>query len=504
MSRLVAVEWDQREIRLAVASRRGRQLVLESLQAVELPEAAEERKPAEIGGRIRRALEQAGVRRGEALVSIGRGQIELRQMQLPPAPEAEWPEMVRLTAMRQFAHLGDDWPLDFVPLPASGQEGIPVLAAALAPQQLAPIRAVCEAAQLELKHLALRPFAAAGLVDAPPAEGMLLVDLLAEEADLSILVAGTPVLLRTVRLAADPEARLAGLMGEIRRTLAAARNQLAGRSIASALVFGAAGDHGPLVAQLEKDLGLKTELRDPLALITKLRNEVARAPELPGRFAPLLGMLQTEAAGGRQAIDFLAPRKAPTPVNQRKRNWIIGGAVAAAALLLFLIPTWQLWSLDWEAERLQKELNSLTAARDKAKLVEKELAEIDKWAVGDLIWLEEMKLLCERLPPAESVMLSQLVAAARPDGGQGIAEGQAPEWGDIPDLERGLTQPGYTVRGSGAQEDPRGGAYPYRFQETISIIPDDKRPAEKPAPPPDEAPAEAAAAEPAAEEGGAE
>ena len=67
----------------------------------------------------------------------------------------------------------------------------------------------------------------------------LMVDLLADEADLTVLVNEQVALMRTVRLsAADDDAQAKALLGEIRRTIAAAQNQLGGRRIEKVILCG--------------------------------------------------------------------------------------------------------------------------------------------------------------------------------------------------------------------------------------------------------------------------
>src|SRR5690606_18478386 len=106
-------------------------------------------------------------------------------------PIEELPELVRFQAEREFNALGEDWPLDFIPLPGAADEPQTVLAAAISPELVGEIEVTCEAAGLSPERLVLRPCSAAALLShVHPAEGKglrLLVDLLADEADLTVL-----------------------------------------------------------------------------------------------------------------------------------------------------------------------------------------------------------------------------------------------------------------------------------------------------------------------------
>ena len=124
-------------------------VAVEQAFAVPLPQR-EEGSTAEpdVGGVLARALAEQGVARSEALVAVGRANIELRFLSTPPVPEEELPDVVRFQAVRQFTTLGDDWPLDFVPLGPNADGGMNVLAAAIAPDLLEQIRKDCAAADI--------------------------------------------------------------------------------------------------------------------------------------------------------------------------------------------------------------------------------------------------------------------------------------------------------------------------------------------------------------------
>ncbi len=134
---------------------------------------------------------------------------------------------MRFQAEREFNTLTDDWPLDFIPLPGESGEALTVLAAAISPELVGEIQITCHAANLTPARLILRPCAAASLLSRvrPGNEQKLrlLVDLLTEEADLTVLAGDSVVFMRTARLPSetfqnDP---LRAILPEIRRTIAA-------------------------------------------------------------------------------------------------------------------------------------------------------------------------------------------------------------------------------------------------------------------------------------------
>jgi Tfp pilus assembly PilM family ATPase len=431
-----------------------------------------------IGERVAAALAARRIGRCETLVAVGRTSIELRRLSLPPAPPDDLPDMVRFQAMRDFAGMGDDWPLDYVPLDSAPAETpdaaggtIGVLAAVIAPKLVEQIRATCEAAGLEPQRLVLRPFAAASLLRRarPSAECRLLVDLLAEEADLTVLIGEDVVFVRTVRLPlVEDEALVRAVLGETRRTVAAAQNQLGGRRVERVVVCGEPGRIETIQPQLEEQLALPVEPFDPFSAVELDGDLITGLPDRPGRFAPLLGMLLDEAAQTRHDIDFLNPRRRPAPPSQR-RQYVLAGATAATLVLAVVFWFWhQMHSLDQDITRLQKDVKDLDKLVDAAKQIQAKTEDIDQFVLGDITWLDEIKNAAERLPPSERILVQRLSAGANPNGGgQMFLSGYAKEADDISDMVRQLGN----ASGKGGSANYQRPDYPWRFDSVVVNVP---------------------------------
>lgn len=526
MSRILALEWDSREARVVVARRRGRTAVIEQAFA----EPWEGTAPA-----LDRMLAAHGLRRVDTLVAVGRASIELRLLSLPPVPAEELPDIVRFQALKQFSSVGEDWPIDFVPVTiklaptgtpgpvatsgaASGVGGSPsggsgagggvgsaggsagtvssstsglgadatgktasdrpdstqVLAAAIAPELIRQVRATCAAAEVEPKRIVLRPYAAAALWQhhgrAPGC--LLMVDLLAEEVDLTVLIDGQVVFIRTVKLpqgeAAEETARW--LAGESKRTLAAAANQLGGRRADRVVLCGDTDDYAPVRRAYEKLINLPLELFDPFDGLTLEQDVAAERPSHRGRFAALLGMVVEEAAGVYSGIDFLNPRRPPKPPDRRRLYSLAGGAAAAVALGL----GFYVWSHLADYNRQALAIKAETAEVDaEIKRLEKSVREsqsVDEFVAGDVTWLDELYTVSNRFLPAEQAIASQLSCLVQQGGGgQLIVEGHVKQSSLLDDLESRLRDPSHHVNGSGGTFDPRQPIYPWQFKESIQI-----------------------------------
>lgn len=463
---------------MAVGSPRGGDVLVEDAFLIPLTSRSEgaegEQKTAEL---IAAALAQRHLGRVTGLAAVGRAGIELKELTLPPAPDEELPDLVRFQAMREFHSLGEDWPLDFIPV--SGPAGGPrkVLAAAVSPDLVEQIRQTCLAAKITPERLVLRPCAAASLLTRARWEAVarvkLLVDLLADEADLTVLVENDVVFLRTARLPHDvlSAGGQAALLGEIRRTVAAARNQT-GLAVEAVYLCGSGAEHTSLAAQIEAGIGITTQLFDPFAELT-LADSLRRAmPPSPGRFAPVLGMLLDEAQHGRHTVDFLKPRRRPPPPN-RTRKWIWGAT--AACVVLAAGVSWihrSLAEMDDKIAELGGKSKDLDKVVAKWKDVEKASQEIGGWADSNVNWLDELRELALDMPPAQNVLLTRLNMGATGAVGQIDLEGLLRGADSAAQLETALRDEFHSVQGRNLQQDASREGYSWKFISTIATRPE--------------------------------
>jgi Tfp pilus assembly PilM family ATPase len=479
MARLLALEWGLREARVAVARTQGGGVVVEHAFAVDLGprDAGQTFSDETVGAKVAQALAARGIGRAETLVAVGRANIELRQLTLPPSPLEELPDLVRFQALRQFTTIGEDWPIDFVYLDTSEDETFSVLAAAISPDVVSQIAATCQAiVSSSPKRLVLRAFAAASLLrrhdhgTAQPCR--LMVDLLADEADLTVLVDEAVVLMRTVRLAIaeDGTVQTKALLGEIRRTIASAQNQLRGRRVEKVILCGDGTDQSTLKEEIEGGLSLAVELFDPFDGIEVDAALKATRPNHPGRFAPLLGMLLDEAAGATHPIDFLHPRKRPEAPSQSKRYSLIGGAIAATLLLIAAGIYYKLSSMDAviadlndESVSLKKDVETANASIAQARVVEQFLA-------NDITWLDELYSMAKQLPPPEDAIFNEIQMTTRqPSGAQIVLQGHTREAEQLSHLRESLRVQERSIVSTGTSDDVRRQDYNWRFKETVLL-----------------------------------
>ena len=119
----LAIDWDDNELRLVAAQCSGRSVKVTGAHVIPL-------EGSHIHEVLRQAVAQHGLEDTETLVAIGRGKAELRELQLPPVPDEELPDMVRFQAIRSFATAGESATVDYL-LTKRSESGVEMIAAAI-------------------------------------------------------------------------------------------------------------------------------------------------------------------------------------------------------------------------------------------------------------------------------------------------------------------------------------------------------------------------------------
>jgi Tfp pilus assembly PilM family ATPase len=496
MPKYLALEWDTYEARLVVARSAGKSVEVEQAFAVPLADGGEPNND-DLGQRRAAACSERGVKHCQALIAVPRGKTELRVLQVPPAPDEELPDLVRFQALRQFTSLGDDWPLDFVRLQSPDAQQIRVLAATVPPQVITDLQQICTALEAPPAHFVLRSFASVSFYHrcAPDARCRLLVELFSDEVDLTVAAAGQVVLLRSVRL--PSEARATALVGEIRRTLAAVRNQLADQVVDAVTLVGSDAELGDLPATLREQLGLEVTSFDPCSAAGLTPAMRASLPAGGGRFGALLGMVHDAAENLPHGIDFLNPRRRPKPPDRRRRYvWV----AAAAASLLILIVGGLVWQIQQGSSRIKALQESSKAMDPDLKEVQEMQADvqvIDTFVAGNVNWLDQLHDLSNEFPPPSDAMVDVATfQSLSGGGGEMFLDGYVRDPGVIEQLESKLRREGRRVSGSGTQFEERQPELRWGFKERIVILPVDRaaeasraEPVSKPSPKPPPKPA---------------
>ncbi len=484
MARIVALEWSRHEARFVIARVAGRTLVIERAVGVKL--GADEAGPnnvhdESVGRLLAGAFAAVGLKRARALVALGRGAAEILDLTVPPCSNAELADLVANLAMREAAGVTPESIIDFVVSPTGGGEQRSVPAACLSSAQLNRVQSLCAAAGIKAGRIGLRAYGSAALYAqhvrsaGTTDEPVLLISILDDEADLTIVADDAAAFSRTVRLHATTrtEEEYARLLTEISRTLMVADDGKTKETpVHTVVLFGREDEHGPLVEMLREKLNVTVRCVDPFAIAGTGREPVDGEA---GRFAPLVGMLLEDAHRVKPAVDFLAPRKrSPSP--SQKRLLTAAGGVAAIGILAIGFTAYKdvadanryLAELKGENKQLQDTLNR---AAKKQQLVDA----VDEWQSSNIVWLDELRDLSVRFPSRRDAVILRMSAAPGRDGrGSVTFDCVARNSEIVAKMEQNLRDEFHTVKTSTVQQRDPKSERGWQFQTSLAVTPRDK------------------------------
>lgn len=463
MPKKIAIDWDDSEIRFVVAQCNGRSVKVTDAAVIPIEDST-------AIDTLRAAVARRGHDKCDGLVAIGRGKAELRELQLPPVPDDELPDMVRFQAIRNFASAGDAATVDFLTTERN-DTGVSMIAAAVSPAQLNEVREVCESATIAPKRIALRPLCAAALYltkhGKEPGD-RVLVDLLVDDAEIVIARNGKVIFVRTVRLPNAPAARPAALAGELKRSLVACGSDSTDSKV---ILWGRKAVHEEDVRMLREASGVEVETVDPFDLVDVDGKLAAELPDHVGRLAPLVGLLASDEAAPELLIDFLNPRKRPEPEKGFLKKGLLVGVPAAVVLLLGYLVYNQFAQLENQIEDLKQANNELrpdaTAADEKVAKTER----IDMFLDADVNWLDEFKRVAEQVPPSDRLVVRNVVATSDPrkGGGRLTFVVGVTDHSVIDEIEASLRDETHSVIGDTFSESKQKDEYKWQTSETIAL-----------------------------------
>jgi len=483
MANIIALDWDTHELRAVVAKSSMAGISITEALTVNLTNDSAD----EVTAAIRQLLEQRGLAKSKTktMVAIGRGKAELRQVNLPPVPENELPDMVRLQAMQTFAAVGENTLVDFITLP-SPDESTAVLAAAVAPATMKSVESIIAASGLELVRVALRPVAAAALYQIAGAKNqslddssiigdVVLVDLLADDVEIVVMRGRRVMFVRSVRMPPESAERPAQIAGELRRSLMACGIN-ASSSSQKVVIWGQAKTHESERLKMAESLGCRVSTLDPLTLVDSSASATGQSHT--GRFAPLIGLLiaDSKVAAGASSpylVDFLNPRKSIEVKRDHRKAIAIGVSAAVAAVLAGYFSWSNLRAKDQQIDALQSELASLKPQVTLAQTSIDRTEVVDKFLDGNVIWIDELTRTSSKIPSSTDAILKSITAVSPPrdGGGKLTLAGAATTPVIVDQLASALRDGEHSVAGSGASDLGDKETYRWGFREMIEISP---------------------------------
>ena len=415
MPNFVAVELNENVMVVACAKGSGKNFQINHLFEVPVESSSTDEQR---GSALKESLAERGVTKAELIGVVNRKQVEMREVEVPPAPDNELPDLVRFQARNVFASMNDNWKLDYVPfdnLPvdASEPKQLRVLAIAISPNLNDTYTAVAEHAGLKLKRIVFGPYSCCGLYESLMSDdsNRLLIVPAAGHFDFTVAAGPNLIAARSVKAPTDAEHSARQIVSEVRRTLASTKALLQDQPVGQVLIGASEKQFGAIGAEVESTLDLPVAYLDVFATMPARQLSAAR-PEHPEHFAAVVGSLSREYSSKRQPVDFVNPRK---PIVRQLNYRPALFAAVAAAIFCLMIGTYAWMTLSNQSKQIadkQTELDNLkkeNQGEGNQPSIDKMVGEVelmDQWEFSRTNWLDELKTLSELMKTPDDILVT--------------------------------------------------------------------------------------------------
>jgi hypothetical protein len=493
MSKIISIECDAQELRMAVGSAGLTGISVERVLSAPIlnehhghawgtPESVEA---------LKELLKEANIKTGNVIACVSRNDIELRAITLPMVDSNELPDMVRFAAPRYFASVNDNWPLDFITMPSHIEGSIDCIVGAISPALIQNIENTVTGAGLTLGHMVLRPMvAAAGALNKHPEWNqftVLFIDLLNDEADVVIAEKGNAVFMRTFYSPTNTEdtQSVKMLAGEVKRTIFSAVAQRPGLSVDQIVVW-TKDSLAPFANELSQAISMPVLMLDPFTMAEKADIAIAATTQTVGRFAPVLGALNFQNESNR-LIDFANPRK-----KVEAKRPVARYIAAAAAGVAALGAGWWWYSSNHAA--LDSEIATLKQAVDgDAPILKTASKNIGDWKKletflkGDVLWIDELERLTTQAKDSETTYFGPTAFSLEPRTNAASVNTKfyTTVQDMVPEIQGAYRDENHAVRPTGLAANPDK-KYPVastmRIDIALNEVPDPRKVERKPLP----------------------
>ena len=482
MSDYLALDWENHQVSgLEAAVTRQGTVVRKAFVLTWPEEINPERDTEQAAQWLKKQLGQAGIATRSVLVSLPRESVVVRRLTVPNAPDDELPALVQMQAATKSSTPLDQLELDFLPLPLSSPEaGRDVLMCTMAKKRTSKLRALLEAAGLELECLGISSVATAELVareekarKIDPAETSLIIARHGHRVEISILQQQQVVFSHSTQIHADDEhlrGNESSIVAEVQRSMVSLHPQSGRLKVDRAWLVGEVEEFVELAAAVESRLKCETVTLNPESF-RGLTNQAGDWPKPIGAFAGPAGLLLARHDSIVGAIDFQNPRK-QRPRRDIKKIRMITGAVAAAVLLIVAIGYryWKVGSLRDEITQKREQIEDLKKVVKLGEPTMKSAGLVGEWDQKAMKELAQIGQLYSAMPGTDLMYLVKynLLPGSRTSAGVIQAEGRAKAEADVRELFGKLADRGIKVKPSKTQQSTDSD-YPVQFTLDLEL-----------------------------------
>ncbi|MCA9199868.1 MAG: hypothetical protein KDA87_20150 [Planctomycetales bacterium] len=472
----LAVTWNARQLTYLLTRIKRQHITVVDLGTESIADADDDDSPpaAAVGQAIQAVLDRNRLKKCEVLVGVGRSQLEILELTLPPATDAELPNMVRSEVARRLGENLDRASIDFVlRQPRSAEDTARrVDAAVLREDARQEMDAACQFAKVTPHRIIPRPYAIASLFgriagnkNAP----CLVINRNVDIADLSVYANGHVEFTRTVQLPNGLEERDEAklLATEVVRTIMVKPSEEADApEVDRIYVFGNTKHSHVLIENLAEEAALPVTILNPFDQLAFASGAVSKQAHL---YSALVGMVRDHAEDS-VSIDFIHPKQPPAPPDYRKKAALYGSLATVAMGIIG-------WSLRADIVDVRQENQEVVSELDKSNAFLEKLQKktatvkwVQAWQNGEVNWLDELKDLSERFPEGEAAVVDRMtLAQSNGNNGAVVMSVRVADPTVLANFEANLRDDHHSVSSKRITESASTGDYAFQFETNVVI-----------------------------------
>ncbi len=456
-SRIVALDWDTRNLRCVHALLGKRGVKIDQILSVAMPTDLDVADPRALGLHIRRLLDQAGINTKHAIVDIPRDQAILKTLTLPTTQPDQLPGMVEIQIAKELSFPAEEALIDFTVAPGETDEPTgDVLVAAVRRELVEQYEAAFVAAGLKLDRIGLRPYAnkvaAVALLKHAMPERVLFIDVRPTFMEIDVLRNGALVFSRSASVTIPVIARDAGVVSiaagrareepgpsapasiptigagpmsvtdpapsgasldpvvsslivEVTRSIEAYRATDPSDSIDHVVIGGDVGVEEALAEAIQKHFNVTVELYNPASTFGWEPDEGVAA----SAHAASLGLVLGHAEDDALHFDFLHPKRSISTTQKRLRK---APAAAAVAILFLTAGGVVLAGMTGpgrvELARIQQSIKELKGERSKYRKFLVVSDAIKAFDEEQQVWIDVLHDVISVLPSNQEVVINSM------------------------------------------------------------------------------------------------
>ena len=447
--------------------------------SLNVPESISAADPQGLGEWLKGEVRRQRTSASQVCISLPREDVIVRHLETPDVSDDELPELVRYQSAAKSTIPLDQLTLDFLPLPRRPDSSVrDVLVSTVHQDRIKRLRAISNAAGLELQSVGVSSVATAGIValeeqrlEHRDGEVAVAVAQHGDRVEISILDDGYLHFTHSTQVMSG-DGPQTPILAEISRALVALQKRLPNSRIVRCWMIGSPDENTKLADAIRDRFRCDIKRLDPFqGQGVTLGCTPVNDPH--GAFGGPVGQLVSHSLEVSCAVDFLNPRRPAIKKDYSNHKKLVGVAMVVMLLIgLFGYRSYLVAGLEKNILRATKD------EKDQRELLgqlepQVEIADsVSEWRSSGVNWLKETNTLTETFGGTERHYLTkmQFGEGTRKDRGTVTASGYAKDKNDVYELQIELNQRiDLEANAKAVKESGRDGDYPLQFDLDLKL-----------------------------------